>query len=274
MIREPVVAGQFYPLHESDLVKELERCFSISGIPGKTRNENKIVAVVCPHAGYTYSGPTAAYSYKALKEDRTPEIFVILGPNHSGVGPGVSIYPKGEWKTPLGKVKISAELAKKISGKDFMLDMDAHAYEHSIEVQLPFLQYVYKTDFKIVPICLMDQRLDSMKILGEKLSEVLDPNKHVVIASTDFSHYVPYQSAYERDLKAVNAIKKLDENALFDTLSKFDVSICGPGGIVAGIVYAKNVGAKSGELLKYQTSGDVTGDKSAVVGYGALVLKK
>ena len=274
MIREPVVAGQFYPLHKDDLLKQLEQCFSISGKPGKTKNENKIVATICPHAGYMYSGSTAAYSYKALKEDRTPETFVILGPNHSGIGPGVSIYPKGEWETPLGKIEVDAELAKKISDIDFMLDTEAHAYEHSIEVQMPFLQYVYETSFKIVAVCLMDQRLDSMKKLGKKLSEVLNPEKHVVIASTDFSHYVPYQSAYERDLKAINTIKKLDENELFDTISKFDVSMCGPGAVVAAIVYAKSAGAKSGEILKYQTSGDVTGDKSAVVGYGALVLKK
>lgn len=273
-MREPVVAGQFYPLHKDDLLKQLEQCFSISGKPGRSKNENKIVAAVCPHAGYIYSGSTAAYSYKALKEDRVPETFVIIGPNHSGVGPGVSIYPEGEWETPLGKVEIDADLAKKISDKDFTLDTEAHAYEHSIEVQIPFLQHVYETDFKVVPICLMDQRLNSMKNLGKKLSEVLDSEKHVVIASTDFSHYVPYQSAYERDLRAINTIKNLDENALFDTISEFDVSMCGPGAVVSAIVYAKNVGAKTGELLKYQTSGDVTGDKGAVVGYGAIVLKK
>jgi hypothetical protein len=272
-MREPAVAGQFYAFDKEGLQKELKKSFAFSGEPKKSKNKNSILSAVCPHAGYMYSGGVAAYSYRALKEDRTAETFVIIGPNHGGVGPAVSVYPSGEWETPLGKIEIDSKLAQEIAGDKFTLDDSAHTFEHSAEVQLPFLQRVFK-DFKIVPICVLDQRLDLMKELGERLAKVLDENRHVVIASTDFSHYIPNEDAYSRDFKAIEAIKSLDENALFEAIDKYDISMCGYGGVAATIVYSKFKGAKKGELLKYMTSGDVTGDKSAVVGYGSLILKK
>lgn len=272
-MREPAVAGQFYPLEKSDLLKELKKCFSVSGEPKESKKENKILAAVCPHAGYVYSGPTAAFSYKALKEDRIPETVVIIGPNHSGVGAPVSISSADYWSTPLGDIEVDAELAKKISDENFILEDEAHFYEHSGEVQLPFLKYVYK-NFKIVMICLMDQRLDTVKKLGEKLAKVLDPKKHVVIASTDFSHFVGNDEAYEKDMIAINTIKKLDEELLYKRVEEENISMCGPGGVAAAIIYSKKLGAKSGKLLKYQTSGDITGDKRTVVGYGSLIISK
>ncbi len=272
MKREPAVAGQFYSFDRESLEKEIKKAFSLPGEPKKTKNENKILAAVCPHAGYMYSGSVAAYSYKALKEDSTPKTFVIIGPNHGGMGPAISIYPSGEWETPLGTVEIDSELAEKIAGEKFVLNEEAHIYEHSVEVQIPFLQHVFK-EFKIVPICVMEQRLNSMRGLGEKLAQVLGGG-HMVIASTDFSHYVPNEEAYKRDFKAIDAIKSLDENALFEAIDKYDISMCGYGGVAAAIVYARAKGAKEGKLLKYMTSGDVTGDKSAVVGYGSLILTK
>jgi len=271
MIREPAVAGQFYSFDGENLEKELKKAFSFSGEPKASKNANKILAAVCPHAGYMYSGSIAAYSYKALKEDRTPKTVVIIGPNHGGIGPAVSVYPNGEWETPLGKVEVDSELAEKIAGGKFSLDEDAHIYEHSIEVQLPFLQHVYK-EFKIVPICVMAQRLNLMEELGQRLADVVKDG--AVIASTDFSHYVPYQEAYDKDFKAINAIKDLDEVGLFDAVEKYGISMCGSGPVAAAIVYSKLKGAKEGKLLKYTTSGDVTGDKGAVVGYASLVLTK
>lgn len=272
MKREPAVAGQFYSFDRQSLENEIEKAFAISGKPTKCKNTDRILAAVCPHAGYMYSGSVAAYSYKALKEDRMPKTFVILGPNHGGMGPGVSIYPSGEWETPLGTVPIDAELAGRLSGGKFVLDDQAHIYEHSVEVQLPFLQYAFK-DFKIVPVCIMDQKLSVMKELGKKLADVLD-DRQIVIASTDFSHYIPNDEAYSRDFKAINAITSLDEDKLFEEIDKYDISMCGYGGVAAAMVYSKLKGAKKGELLKYMTSGDVTGDKSAVVGYGSLVLTR
>ena len=272
MKREPAVAGQFYSFDRESLEKEIKKAFSLPGEPKKTKNENKILAAVCPHAGYMYSGSVAAYSYKALKEDSTPKTFVIIGPNHGGMGPAISIYPSGEWETPLGTVEIDSELAEKIAGEKFVLNEEAHIYEHSVEVQIPFLQHIFK-EFKIVPICVMEQRLNSMRGLGEKLAQVLGEG-HMVIASTDFSHYVPNEEAYKRDFKAIDAIKSLDEGALFEAVEKYDISMCGYGGVAAAIVYSKLKGAKEGRLLKYMTSGDVTGDKSAVVGYGSLILTR
>jgi hypothetical protein len=272
MTREPAVAGQFYSFEKESLEKELKKAFSISGEPKKSKNQDKILAVVCPHAGYMYSGSVAAYSYKALKEDRTPKTIVIIGPNHGGTGPAVSIYPSGEWETPLGSVEIDSELAKKIAGGRFALDEEAHLYEHSAEVQLPFLQHVFK-EFRIVPICVLDQKLGIMRELGNRLAEVLG-GEDVVVASTDFSHYVPNDVAYANDLRAIDAIKDLDEERLFKEIEDYDISMCGYGGVAAAIAYAKLKGAKTGQLLKYMTSGDVTGDKSAVVGYGSLILTK
>jgi len=272
MKREPAVAGQFYSFDREGLEKELKKAFSLAGEPKRAKNENKILGAVCPHAGYMYSASVAAYSYKAIKEDSTPKTFVIIGPNHGGIGPGISIYPAGEWETPLGSVDVDAELAEKIAGEKFALNEEAHIYEHSVEVQIPFLQYLFK-DFKIVPICVMDQRLAVMKELGEKLAKVLD-DRHVVIASTDFSHYVLQEEAYKRDFKAIEAIKALDSDALFEAIEKYDISMCGYGGVAAALTYSKLKGAREGRLLKYMTSGDVTGDKGAVVGYGSLVLTK
>jgi AmmeMemoRadiSam system protein B len=214
-----------------------------------------------------YSGPTAAYAYKALAEDRKPETAVIIGPNHTGIGPGISVFPEGEWLTPLGSASIDGRLARKIG----FPDESAHACEHSAEVQVPFLQFLYG-DIKIVPVCMLDQQPEASAALGKALAKALDPKKHVVIASTDFSHYVPYDRAYANDARAIAAIKKLDAAGLYDAVGRYDISMCGYGPVAAATAYAKAAGAKKGELLKYATSGDVSGDSRAVVGYAAMAL--
>ncbi|MFH0986566.1 MAG: MEMO1 family protein, partial [Candidatus Micrarchaeota archaeon] len=278
MMREPAVAGQFYSLEKNALVSEIESCFSLCGKPKKMGEKKFIAAAVVPHAGYTYSGRTAAYTYRALADNRPAnETFVIIGPNHSGDGPGISVFPEGKWKTPLGSVEIDNKLASKIADNLFVADTSAHIYEHSAEVQVPFLQYVYgiskksRKKFKILPVCVMDQSQKSMAALGKKLAQVLDPVKHVVIASTDFSHYVPYDRAYRNDMTAIGCIAGLDSRGLYSAIKSENISMCGPGPVAATIEYARAVGAKKAELLKYMTSGDITGDKSQVVGYGALV---
>ena len=272
MNREPAVAGQFYSFDRDSLAKEIKKAFALSGEPIISGKPGKILAAVCHHAGYMYFGSVAAYSYKAIREDSSPKTFVIIGPNHGGMGPAISVYPSGEWETPLGKIEVDTELAEKIAAGKFSLDETAHIYEHSVEVQLPFTQHLFK-DFRIVPICVMDQRLSAMKELGSRLAEVLSDG-HMVIASTDFSHYVPNNTAYSNDMKAIEAIKSLNEDKLFEEIGKHDISMCGYGGVAAAIAYAKLKGAKTGQLLKYMTSGDVTGDKSAVVGYASLVLSR
>ena len=260
-VREPFFAGQFYPYDKNTLLEQLKKLFLDAKI-----NVKQAVSGVAPHAGYVYSGPTAAYLYKSL-QDMKPETVVIIGPDHTGQGAGVDVCAKGTWKTPLGTVDVDEELAGKIKGTVSNLEIP----EHSVEVQLPFLQYAFSEHtFKIVPIHVLDQNVETMKALGKSLAETLDAKKHLVIASTDFSHYVPQKQAYENDFRAIAAIKELDVEKLYSIIKEFNISMCGYGPVAAAMTYAKSAGAKSGELLKYATSGDVTGDVNAVVGYGAL----
>lgn len=272
MIREPAVAGQFYSADADELSRELDTCFEFSGVPAGSGGTKSILALVSPHAGYAYSGGVAAFSYKALSEDRTPKTAVIIGPNHTGFGKKNAIYPDGSWKTPLGELEVDSGLAKKIADSDYNIDYDAHQYEHSIEVQLPFLQRIYGDKIKIVPICLSVQTKGACMDLGLKLSRVLDPEKHVVIASTDFTHYESNESAYKKDMQAIDAIKNLDAAALDEKIRKLKISMCGPGGVIAAINYASLKGAREGRLLRYATSGDITGDTTQVVGYAAIAM--
>lgn len=272
MIREPAVAGQFYSADADDLSRELDTCFEFSGAPAGSRDTKSILALVSPHAGYAYSGGVAAFSYKALSEDRTPKTAVIIGPNHTGFGKRNAIYPDGSWKTPLGELAVDSALANKIAGSDYNLDYDAHQYEHSVEVHLPFLQRIYGDKIKIVPICLSVQTLGACMDLGLRLAQALDPEKHVVIASTDFTHYETNESAYKKDMQAIDAIKSLDAAALDEKIRKLKISMCGPGGVIAAINYASLKGAREGRLLRYATSGDTTGDTTQVVGYASIAL--
>jgi AmmeMemoRadiSam system protein B len=261
-VREPFFAGQFYPYDKNSLIDQLKKLFLDVKI-----NAKAAVAGVAPHAGYVYSGPTAAYLYKSL-QGMKPETIVVIGPNHVGQGSAVDICGQGSWETPLGTVDIDENLAEKIGTLSSM-----NIPEHSVEVQLPFLQHAFSDHkFKIVPIHVMDQSIGTMKSLGEKLAKNLDVKKHIVIASSDFSHYVPQKQAYENDFRAIAAIKELDVEKLYKVIQEFNISMCGYGPISAVMTYAKSVGAKKGELLKYATSGDATGDTNSVVGYGALAF--
>lgn len=276
VLRSPAAAGQFYPDSKKELSSQLKSFFEL---PVSCENKGKILAAVSPHAGYAYSGAIASYAYRELKKDRKIETAAIIGPNHTGIGPDISIFPEGTWETPLGEVMVDEKLAKKIAGKPvmdaagnmFTLDETAHEAEHSVEVQVPFLQYLFG-EVKIVPICMMDQSFETSVALGKRIADVAG-GETVVIASSDFSHYIPYEQAYGRDGKAIEAIKKLDEKLLFDYVSKYDISMCGPGCVAAAITYAKEKGAKEGRLLRYATSGDVVEDKKAVVGYAAFSLE-
>ncbi|MFH1424181.1 MAG: AmmeMemoRadiSam system protein B [archaeon] len=270
MIRPPAVAGTFYPLSTEDLNKAIANCFTRefgAGTP-KSKGE-KVIAAVVPHAGYTYSGPVATYIYKKLKNSET-KTYVILGPNHTGAGPAISIMANGKWATPLGQVEIDAELAARILSDfpDAEIDETAHVGEHSIEVQLPFLQYVAK-DFKIVPICMMDQSPATAISMGRALATACDDSV-TVLASSDFTHFEPQPIASEKDHEAISAIEKLDIEKFYSILQNYSMSVCGYGPIIAAMAYAKEKGAKAGKLLQYATSGDITGDKTSVVGYAAI----
>jgi len=277
--RMPAVAGMFYSSSRESLKKELENAFLHRLGPGRlpthSGGEKAAPALIAPHAGYMYSGPIAAHAYIQLDNRRKPETAIILGPNHYGVGTPVSIYPEGEWVTPLGSVEIDREIALELakSSDVFSLDELSHEREHSIEVQIPFLQYVIGK-VKIVPICLLDQSIQTSMRIGRALAEVLRAHRDItLIASTDFTHYEPHDEAKKKDGIALQRIEKLDVEGLYEAIMKYDISMCGYGGVAAILEACRELGVKHAEILKHATSGDITGDYSSVVGYAAIKLE-
>jgi len=223
-----------------------------------------------------YSGPVAAHAYYRLASDGRPDVVVILGPNHQGVGSIIATVEGGVWRTPLGDVEVDGEIAKKIVEYSGLVDFDeaAHAYEHSIEVQLPFLQYLYGSGFRIVPISMLMQDRESSVEVGEAVAKAVSGLNAVVIASTDLTHYEPQSSANRKDRAVIDAVLRMDVDALYRTIESLNVSMCGYGPTAAAITAARALGAGEAELLCYKTSGDITGDMSAVVGYAAIAIQR
>ena len=229
------------------------------------------MAVVAPHAGYYYSGPIAAHAYKELADDGIFDTAVILGPNHTGYGYPVSLWSAVSWNTPLGEVEINKEFAQRLSGEGIKVDETAHIYEHSIEVQLPWLQHLYKK-VKIVPISMLAQDIETARAVGKAISQA--GNNLIIIASSDFTHYEPYSVAMQRDGSVIEAIVALDEEELYERCENLNCTMCGYGPVASAIVAAKEMKAKKASLLKYATSGETSGDFSRVVGYGSIVIKR
>jgi AmmeMemoRadiSam system protein B len=279
-VRKPLYAGTFYENSSENLKNQIKTCYTHTHGPGKIptvqKGPRKIVGLVCPHAGYIYSGPIAAHSYNYLATDGKPDVFVILGPNHRGQGTGLSIMTEGVWQTPLGDVLVDEETADQILNFSEIIDIDdmAHTYEHSIEVQLPFLQYLYESPLKFVPISFLLQDLESSREVGQAIAKALDGKNAVIIASTDMTHYEPHKIAEKKDKKALNAIEKLDEKTFYSIIESYHMTACGYGPVMALITAAKFLGAEKGNLLCYKTSGDITGDYSAVVGYASVVFTR
>ena len=279
--RFPAVAGTFYAATKDGLVKQIRECFLHRLGPGSLPEvsedgERRITALVSPHAGYMYSGPVAAHGYHRLASDGRPEVFVIIGPNHTGYGSPVSMVDRGVWVTPLGEAVVDEDVAKAVFKVSGIVDVDpvAHRYEHSIEVQLPFLQYLYGPSIRFVPICMGLQDLETSREVGEAVAEALEEVDGVVIASTDLTHYEPQRLAEEKDRAMIEAIVSMDEARVMQVLESKAVSACGYGPVCASIVASKRLGARIGELLSYRTSGDVTGDYSAVVGYCSVAFMR
>jgi AmmeMemoRadiSam system protein B len=206
-----------------------------------------------------------------LAQDGKPKRIVIIGPNHRALGAEVAIFTRGEWQTPLGNVPIDEELAREILANSDIAKDDpvAHLYEHSIEVQLPFLQYLFGNDFAFVPIAVYNPTLPIGIHLGNVLADVLSGERAVVIASTDFTLYEPKAVAMEKDRKAIESIKALNETELYLNIGKYSITMCGPAGVAAAIVFGKKRGAKKGVLYKYYTSGDIE-DMLEVAGYVSM----
>lgn len=279
-IRRPYVAGAFYPGDMKRLIQSIEECYLHKLGPGKLPilgNKNRtIIALVCPHAAYMYSGPVAAHSYLALSEESAPETAIILCPNHTGLGSAISIMGKGVWETPLGKINIDESLAQTISQKSNLIknDISAHIYEHSIEVQLPFLQHLYQNNIKLIPICMGYQDLDISTELGKVLAESTKNKNVIIIASTDLNHQESQQISIQKDKIVLECIKDMDEKRLQNEVKKNRITMCGYGPVSAALVAAKILGANKTEILSHQTSGDITGDLDAVVGYAAATITR
>ncbi len=268
MIRNPAVAGQFYPESPSQLRT------MISELVDEKAEKKDVIGLISPHAGYIYSGAVAG---AAISRVRFRDTFVIMGPNHTGNGKPFSIMAEGTWATPLGKVEIDSELAQRLAATSRHLQPDtaAHQFEHSIEVQLPFLQY-FKPDIKLVPIILAYASGDVYKEIGKEIAAAIKASKRgaVIIASSDMTHYEPQESAQNKDRQAIDAVLALDEDELLRRVDELNISMCGFAPAVSLIVAAKELGANRAELVKYQTSGDVTGDYSAVVGYAGIIITR
>jgi AmmeMemoRadiSam system protein B len=280
-VRRPTQAGAFYEGDAEALKTQIENCFLQELGPKKHPEVNKngprdVIGLVCPHAGYMFSGAVAANAYYALAEDGKPDTVVILGPNHTGYGSGLALMNEGVWRTPLGDVEVDGETANLILEETRLVDVDdlAHRFEHSIEVQLPFLQYLYGSEFKFVPICFQMQDLPSAVEVGRALVKVLANKNAVVIASSDMTHYEPHENAEAKDLAALKAVEAMDEKLFYSIIERRNVTACGYGPIAAVITVAKGLDAKEARLLCYKSSGDVTGDYSSVVGYAAVSFKK
>ena len=272
-MRRASVAGQFYAGDGQSLRKQVEQCFTGPIGPGSVPKLNpngkrRIIGGVAPHAGYTYSGMVAAHLYARLAEDGFPESFVILGPNHTGMGSGLAITTQ-DFETPLGVAKIDLELAKQLRKGLVDEDEQSHRAEHSIEVQLPFLQFI-APDVRFVPICMGFQDYEAASSVGNSIKDAMKTKDIVVIASTDLSHYVPANVAKKKDTMVLNAIKAMDPKALYKIVRDEDISMCGYGPVMTALTAC--AGGKA-TVLKYANSGDVHPMRD-VVGYASCVIEK
>ncbi len=267
-IRKPAVAGMFYPSGAEKLSSQINDY--LNKVP-PLHIEEKIVAIISPHAGYEFSGGVAAYSFKAI-EQRDFSTVVIIGPSHYVYFKGISVYAEGYYQTPLGNVEIDRELSKAIiNNSNIHFYPSAHQREHSIEVEIPFLQTVLK-NFKIVPIIMGDCSYQDCLDLGEAIAENSKDKKTLIVASTDFSHFYPSEKARILDKTSLDEIKKFNPQELYKKVQTEECQLCGAMPVVTTLIAAQTLGADKIELLKYLHSGDVTGDNSRVVGYGSMIV--
>ncbi len=267
MIRPAAVAGRFYPAEPALLARQIDEC--VFAAPEKIRARG----CMAPHAGYMYSGHVAGAVYGALE---LPARFILLGPRHYPRGERLAILSEGAWETPLGEAKIDAALAGELKEAFPMLREDsvAHAAEHSLEVQLPFLQRLVP-NFTFAPIVIGTDRFEALETLGKAVARVVRGQKGAVliVASSDMNHRESDAITRVKDRKAIDAILALDARGLYETVRRESISMCGYGPAVAMITAARELGSTNAELLRYATSADVNGDRDDVVGYAGIVVR-
>jgi MEMO1 family protein len=266
--RQPAVAGSFYP----DTKQQLEEMMHGLVNPVTKTSQLKAKGIISPHAGYVYSGNVAGMLFSHIT---IPEVGIILAPNHTGLGKSFALWPNGSWQTPLGTTAIDETLNRLIKNCSPLIEEDtlAHLREHSAEVQLPFLQYL-RPDIKIVVIVIGSTNLKELKSLGANLGNILCnyPKSHLIIASSDMTHYESAETAHKKDTQALNQIMALDSDQLHKTINDHKISMCGFAPTIVMIEACKILGAQKAELIKYQTSGEVSGDYDEVVGYAGVAI--
>ena len=265
--RPPAVAGSFYEASPDRLRAQVQSCFAANE---KVAAKERFIGAVVPHAGLMYSGHVAAAFY-ALAE--LPRRFIILCPNHTGIGHFAAINREGEWRTPLGNVPIDTPLADALMAKSKLLaeDWKAHTREHSLEVQLPFLQQLLGS-FTFVPICLAAPRYALCEEIGNAIAEAARDESIGILASSDLNHYENQEATLRKDQRAIDAVLALDPEALWRVVDEEDISMCGFIPTTTMLIAAKKLGAANARLIKHATSGDINGDYSHVVGYAAILI--
>ncbi len=275
MIRKPAVAGQFYPASKTHLEEEVKKYLS-TGLKPKAA-----IGVVSPHAGYVYSGHVAGAVFSAVE---VPERVIVLSPNHTGMGAHAAIMNDGEWALPTGNIRIDSGLASDLIKEcgELQVDYKAHLMEHSLEVQLPFLQ-ARQPNLRFVPITISHVRYEICEEIGRAIARVIKRVQSppfekggtggiLIVASSDMTHYEPHEVAKEKDARAIEHVLALDAKGLLDVCARQRITMCGVIPAAIMLIAAKELGATKGELIKYATSGDVSGDYGAVVGYAGLIL--
>jgi AmmeMemoRadiSam system protein B len=273
-IRQPAVAGRFYPANAQRLRAEVETFTTARAKPEQTASEPLIRAIGCisPHAGYMYSGAVAGALYRRLD---LPHTFVILCPNHTGQGEPLAIVSHGAWHTPLGDAVIDADLAAalKEASPHLSEDSEAHRYEHALEVQLPFLQ-VLQPEFQFVPIAVGTTKFDLLSAIGEAIGKVISSRgqRTMILASSDMNHYESDDITRIKDRRAIDQVLALNPRGLYDTVRDGHISMCGYGPATIMLTASLQLGATKAELIRYATSAEVSGDRDMVVGYAGIAV--
>jgi MEMO1 family protein len=267
-IRQPAVAGRFYPSDPEVLRQDIRAYLTQSGRTKPIR----ALGCVAPHAGYVYSGRVAGAVFAALE---IPELCLVLCPNHTGMGRFLAIMSEGSWQTPLGDIPIDSSFASALKQQCSLLEEDssAHRTEHAAEVELPFLQSIQR-DLKFVPIALGTSQFEALEQLGIAIADVIaaQGSRVLIVASSDMNHYESDAITRVKDQSAIEPILRLDARALYDAVTQKHISMCGFGPAVAMLTATKKLGAKSAELVRYATSGDISGDRDLVVGYAGIIV--
>jgi len=265
-VREPAVAGRFYPAHPAILRADIQSYLS------PPRQKITAIGCIAPHAGYVYSGAVAGAVFSALD---IPQHCLVLCPNHTGMGHPLAIMSSGKWRSPLGEISIDGDLASRLVKAFPALSDDsaAHRAEHAIEVELPFLQTL-NSEVSFVPIALGTSRLILLEQLGMAIASVMQDFGHpiLIVASSDMNHYEDDRTTRVKDSKAIEKILAIDPAGLYQTVMNESISMCGFGPAVTMLTAARQRGAKRAELIQYATSGDVSGDREMVVGYAGIVV--